>query len=188
MDPDYDIEAFKTIRIKTSVVAKFRVFCKVHSKSQSMTLLEMLNFFERNAVSPEDHLKDTITELKGHIINRSNAIIAIIKNIEKIHHKPTTAILQTLFKETASIEKESEEVFEFGNPALISENEELEYYKNAYYKSQEAYSNLKQDTQELLKKVQFTRNNFGIGHYRLNIKKDVLEAFKHKLDSSCTSP
>jgi len=183
MDKGYEKEKFETIKIKTSVVKKFRCFSKSISKSQSMALLQMVDFFERNGVSPEDHLGDTITTLKGHIIKRSNAIIAIIKNIEKMHHKPTTAILQSLFEETASIEKESEEVFDFGTPTLISEHEELEYYKNAYYQSQESISNLKQDTKELLKKVQFIRNNFGIGHYRLNITKDVLEAFKHKLDS-----
>jgi hypothetical protein len=127
-------------------------------------------------------LGDTITSLKGQIIKRSNAVIAIIKNIEKTHHRPTTAILQSLFEETAAIENEATEVFDFETPKLITENEELEYYKNAYYKTQETHNQMKQDTRELLKKVNYVKNNFGIGHYRLNVAKEALEAFKQKLD------
>ena len=182
MDKGYEKERFESLSIKTSVAKRFRNYCRSISRSQSMALLEMIRFFERNGVSPEDHLGDTITSLKGHIIKRSNAVIAIIKNIEKIHHKPTTAILQSLFEETASIEKEAAEAFDFGTPKLITENEELAYYKNAYYRTQEAHNQMKRDTRELLKKVNYVKNNFGIGHYRWNITRDALEAFKQKLD------
>jgi hypothetical protein len=182
MDKGYEKEKFESLSIKTSVAKRFRNYCKSISKSQSMALLHMVRFFEINGISPEDHLGDTITSLKGQIIKRSNAVIAIIKNIEKTHHRPTTAILQSLFEETAVIENETAEVFEFGDPKLITENEELEYYKNAYYKIQETHNQMKRDTRELLKKVNHVKNNFGIGHYRLNVTKEALEAFKQKLD------
>ncbi|MFD0837401.1 BfmA/BtgA family mobilization protein [Mariniflexile aquimaris] len=182
MDKGYEKEKFETIKIKTSVVKRFRTYCRNISKSQSMTLYHMVNFFETNGISPEDDLGDTISALKGQIIKRSNAVIAIIKNIEKIHHKPTTAILQSLFEETASIEKESDTLFDFGTPTLITENEELTYYKNAYYRSQETHNQMKRETKELLKKVKYVKNNFGIGHYRWNITTDTLEAYKQKLD------
>lgn len=183
MDKGHEKERFESLSIKTSVANKFRNYCRTISKSQSMTLRHMVDFFELNGVSPQDNLGDTIASLKGQVIKRSNAVIAIIKNIEKIHHKPTTAILQSLFEETSLIEKEQndEEPFDFGTPKLITENEELEYYKNAYYKTQETYNNLKQDTKGLLKKVKYVRNNFGIGHYRLDITKEDLEQLKQKL-------
>jgi hypothetical protein len=182
MDKGYEKERFESLSIKTSVAKRFRKYCRTISKSQSMTLHHMVNFFEMNGISPEDHLGDTIASLKGQIIKRSNAVIAIIKNIEKIHHKPTTAILQSLFEETASMEKEAAEVFDFGTPTLITENEELTYYKNAYYKTQETHNDMKRDTRELLKKIKYVKNNFGIGHYRLNISTEALDAFKQKLD------
>lgn len=182
MDPGYEKEGFETMKIKTSVAQKFRAYCKAISRSQSMALLDMIGFFERNGISPEDNLGDTITALKGHIAKRANAVIAIIRNIEKIHHKPTTAILQSLFEETASIEKEATEVFDFGTPKPITENEELDHYKKAYFTSRESYHDLKQETKELLKKVKYVRNNFGAGHYRLNVTKELLEHLKQKLD------
>ncbi|PKQ44189.1 BfmA/BtgA family mobilization protein [Confluentibacter flavum] len=182
MDQGYERERFETIKIKTSVAKKFRNYCKSIAKSQSMALRLMVEFFENNGVSPEDHLGETIASLKGQIIKRSNAVIAIIKNIEKMHHKPTTAILQTLFEQMSQMEKDDDEVFDFGMPKLLTDNEERDHYKNAYYKTQEAYNDLKQETKGLLKKVKFVRNNFGIGHYRLNITKESLEILKQKLE------
>jgi hypothetical protein len=182
MDQGYEKEAFETIKIKASAAKKFRNYCKSISKSQSMALRLMVDFFEGNGVSPEDHLGETIASLKEQIIKRSNSVIAIIKSIEKMHHKPTTAILQSLFEQMSQIEPEDDGPFDFGTPKLLAENEELDYYKKAYYKSQEAYNDLKQDTKGLLKKVKFVRNNFGIGHYRLNITKESLETLKQKLE------
>lgn len=183
MDQGYEREGFETIKIKTSVAKKFRNYCKNISKSQSMALRLMVEFFEDNGVSPDDHLGETIASLKGQIIKRSNAVIAIIKNIEKMHHKPTTAILQTLFEQMSQMEPEDDdETFDFGTPKLLNEHEERDHYKNAYYKAQEAYNDLKQETKGLLKKVKFVRNNFGMGHYRLNITKEELETLKQKLE------
>ncbi len=87
-------------------------------------------------------------------------------------------MLQYLFEETASIEKVAEEVYDFGWSKLITEKWELEYYKNTYYKSQETHNQMKRLTMELLKMVKYVKYNFGIGHYRWNITKDDLEAFK----------
>ena len=182
MDKGYENERFESLSIKTSVARKFRSYCKAISKSQSMSLLHMVDFFELNGVSPEDNLGETITSLKRQIIKRSNAVIAIIKNIEKTHHKPTTAILQSLFEETAQIEKEEEDGFDFGTPALITENEELEYYRKEYYNIQQAYRDLVEETEGLLKKIQYVRNNFGMGHYRLNATEADLKRLQQKLD------
>ena len=182
MDKGYEHEKFETIKIKCSVAGKFRNYCKTISRTQSMALLDMIGFFERNGVSPEDNLGETITSLKRQIIKRTNAVIAIIKNIEKTHHKPTTAILQSLFEETALIEKDDGDALYFGTPTLITENEELEYYRKEYYKTQEAYRGLGQETKGLLKKVKYVRNNFGMGHYRLNATEADLKRLQQKLD------
>ena len=171
MDKGYEKENFESLSIKTSVAKRFRNYCRAISKSQSMALYHMVNFFESNGVSPEDHLGDTISTLKGQIIKRSNAVIAIIKNIEKIHHKPTTAILQSLFEETASIEKESETIFDFGTPTLITENEELQYYKNQYRLMQEDNLKLRSVMANFLNSIKYEKRPFGKGILKLNMDK-----------------
>lgn len=67
-----------------------------------MSLLQMIQFFEFNDIAPIDNLGDSIAKLDRKINKRTNAIIAIIKDIEKNQTKPTTALLLSLFKEKVS--------------------------------------------------------------------------------------
>ena len=97
MDKGYEKERFEKLGIKASVAERFREFCKKLSKSQSMTLLLMLDFFEANGISPNETLGPNMQTLESEIKKRINAVIAIIKDIEKNHDKPTTAMLESLF-------------------------------------------------------------------------------------------
>ena len=86
--------------------------------------------------------------------------------------------------ETSSIEKEEkEETYDFGTPELITENEDLEYYRNQYYNSQANYNALKYDVEAIIKKTKYIKSNFGTGHYRLDITKEAFENFKQKLQN-----
>ncbi|GMN09041.1 hypothetical protein MTsPCn9_05030 [Croceitalea sp. MTPC9] len=104
MDKGYENERFESLKIKTSVAKRFRAFGKSLSKSQSMTLLVMLDFFEDNSISPTDELGADFQSVEIRVSNlikkRMNGMIAIIKNIEKNQTKPTLAMLQSLFEQT----------------------------------------------------------------------------------------
>ncbi len=180
MDKGYEKERFESISIKTSVVGNFRKFCKKMSKSQSMTLLLMLDFFELNAISPNEKLGANMTTLESRIKKRINALIAIVKDIEKNEIKPTNAMMQALFQETP-IDDETESAYNFEAPTLITENEELTYYRNEYYKTQENYNVLKYDIEDIIQKTKYIKSNFGSGHFRLDITKKELEELQQKL-------
>lgn len=105
MDKGYEKERFEMLGIKVSVAKRFRKFCKKMSKSQSMTLLLMLDFFEENGISPNEKIGPNMQTLESEIKKRINAVIAIIKDIEKHHDIPTTAMLQSLFMEFEHKEK-----------------------------------------------------------------------------------
>lgn len=179
MDDKYKKERFEGLKIKTSVAIKFRKYCKAISKSQSMALQLMLDFFEDNSISPFESLGTNMTTLEGSIKKRINALIAIIKDIEKTYHKPSTAILQTLFEETSNIEKEEEE-FNFETPNLITENEELDYYQKQYFTFKTNYNDLKYDVETIFKNTKYIKSSFGTGHYRMNITKEEFEKIKQK--------
>jgi hypothetical protein len=69
------------------------------SKSQSMTLLSMIDFFEWHGFSPFDKMeKSLLVELLKNR-KRTEAVIAIMKDIEKNQTKPTVAMIQSLFTE-----------------------------------------------------------------------------------------
>lgn len=178
MDKGYEKEQFESISIKASVVKKFRWYSKSISKSLSMTLLVMLDFFEVNGISPNEKLGANMSTLESRIKKRINALIAIIKDIEKNQIKPTNAMMQALFQETPI-----EEEYKFEEPTLITENEELTYYRKEYYKNQENYNTLKYDVAGILKKTKYIKSNFGTGHFRLDITKEEFEQLKQKLEN-----
>lgn len=105
MDKGYEKERFEMLGIKASVANKFRKFCRKMGKSQSMTLLLMLDFFEGNGISPNESMGPKMQTLEAVIKKRINAVIAIMKDIEKNQTKPTVAMLQALFEEAEPIKK-----------------------------------------------------------------------------------
>ena len=109
MDKGYEKEDFETLKIKSSVAGRFRKFSKMLSKSQSMTLLLMMDFFEENGISPTENLGPRMETLENRISllikKRMNGMIAILKDIEKSQTKPTAAMLYALFEHTAPVKK-----------------------------------------------------------------------------------
>jgi len=105
MDKEYENERFEKLGIKASVAIKFRNFCKKMAKSQSMTLLLMIEFFEENGISPEESIGPKMQTLEALIKKRINGVIAIMKDIEKNQTKPTVAMIQALFQETETTQK-----------------------------------------------------------------------------------
>ena len=99
MDIGYEKEQFTTISFKCSTVKKFRAFSKKMGASNSMTLLMMVEFFETNGVSPKESIGPNIHTLENLIKKRVSAVIAILRDMEKNQTKPTTAMMQSLFKE-----------------------------------------------------------------------------------------
>ena len=99
MDEGFEKERFETFKIKVSVADKFRRFCRTMSKSQSMTLSAMIEYFEWNGFSPFDKKEQglLVELLKNR--KRTEAVIAIMKDIEKHQTKPTVAMMQSLFTE-----------------------------------------------------------------------------------------
>ncbi|MBW8244853.1 hypothetical protein K1F50_18745 [Muricauda oceani] len=180
MDRGYEKEGFAGFRIKTSVAKRFRRFCKRFGRSQSMTLLAMLDFFEVNELSPTDRLGETVSSLKHQIKRRFNAVIAIIRDIEKNQTKPTTAMLQRLFEEAA--EEEREEDYGFGTPQLMDENEELAHYRESYSIILREHGILKGELEQVLERATYIKSTFGNGHVRLDMTKEEFQQFKQRLD------
>ncbi len=109
MDKELQKERFEKLGIKTSVAIRFRKFCKKMSKSQSMTLILMMDFFEENGISPAESMgprMDTLeTRISLLIKKRMNGMIAILKDIEKSQTKPTAAMLYSLFEQAEPTKK-----------------------------------------------------------------------------------
>lgn len=99
MDKSYQKEAFQTFKLKASVAKKFRKYSRELGCSQSMTLELMLEFFKTNQLSPKENLGPNMLTLEGLVKKRIDALIAIVRSIEKSQTKPTALMLQSLFEE-----------------------------------------------------------------------------------------
>lgn len=105
MDKSYRKEPFETFKIKASTAKRFRKYAREMGCSQSMTLQLMLEFFEVNGLSPNEQLGPNMHTLEQQLKKRIDALIAIIRSIEKSQTKPTALMLQSLF-EAANSETE----------------------------------------------------------------------------------
>nr|WP_232805886.1 BfmA/BtgA family mobilization protein [Salegentibacter maritimus] len=63
-----------------------------------MTLLSMVDFFKMNNISPNEMMGPQMQTLENLIKKRINAVIAILKDMEKNKVNPTLGILESLME------------------------------------------------------------------------------------------
>jgi len=191
MDKGYEKEGFRTIRVKSSVALKFRRFSKRFGQSRSMTLLLMVHFFERHGISPDQHLGETMASMKHYIRRRFNAMIAIMRSIEKEQTLPTVGMMQALFEqELASDDEEWDSDFDFIEQQLTEAkpSKEMESFdvevtvpKIRYDRLEEQMEELKEDFKYVLDHVSIYHNRFGKDHLKLDLNPEAIEKYRTKL-------
>ncbi len=176
------MKTFSHINFKKKTAERFRKFSKIIAKTHTEALEAMLNFFETHSISPYESLGANMTTLESKIKQRINAVIAIMKNIENSQTKPTNAMLELLFQQDNENEQEEDDFFDFEPQELISENEELVYYRNQYDTIKTNFYKLKNEFETVLQNTKYVRNNFGTDHYKLNLTTKEFESLKQKLE------
>tara|TARA_R110002073_G_scaffold186828_2_gene345431 strand:- start:21 stop:575 length:555 start_codon:yes stop_codon:yes gene_type:complete len=182
MDKGREKEAFVTVKIKAATAHKFRIFCKNNAASQSMSLHQMIQFFEFNGIAPTDNLGDSIAKLEGKINKRTNAIIAIIKDIEKNQTKPTTAMLLSLFEEKAKQEKPKLVERKFVKVQTDKEFIEVTVPKVRYERLENNMKSVKKDFIYVLDKVKVVNRSFGKGYLKLELTEGELVKFRRSIN------
>lgn len=172
--------SFSAISIKAKVASRFRKFSKRVARSHTDTLETMMNFFDWNELSPNESLGANMKTLENRLKKRINALVAIVRDIEKNQTKPTNAMLELLFQESPELNEPKEELFEFEQQELISENEELNYYRNQYQGIQQQYQTVKNDLEKIIGKTTYVKGSFGGGYLKLELTKEEFENFKQK--------
>ncbi|RYC50414.1 BfmA/BtgA family mobilization protein [Flagellimonas olearia] len=94
MGDSYQKYRFSAISIKKEVADRFREFSREVSPTHTETLEAMLNFFKWNQLSPNDDLGVREDGTKKRI----NALISIVKSIERDGILPTKAMMEMLFE------------------------------------------------------------------------------------------
>ena len=91
------MDSFITIRFKRKTAKRFQEFSKMHFKTHTEAMESILDFFLYNEISPKEKLGPTGRTIEAKLLKRINAVIAIMRDVEKTQTKPTVAMLQSLF-------------------------------------------------------------------------------------------
>ncbi|APS37481.1 MULTISPECIES: BfmA/BtgA family mobilization protein [Salegentibacter] len=92
------MESFISIRLKKKTAQRFQKFSKEHFKSHTETMSAMLDFFYYNEISPQERLGPTGRTIEASLKKRINAVMAVMREIEKTQTKPTVVMIQSLFE------------------------------------------------------------------------------------------
>ncbi len=175
------MDDFNTIRLKKKTIDKFKKYSKKTSPSYSETLGFMIAFFEDNNLSPYDTLPTSYTSLMNVFNKRMDAVVSIFRNVEETQLKPTKKMLESLFEEMEERQPQFVEKIEFKEPVLITENEELTYYRNEYFKKQSELNELKNKIKDSFDKFELAKHTFRSDQYILKLNVDEYKALEVNL-------
>lgn len=88
----------KNITIEKKTAERFQQFSKTHYKTHTDAMAGMLDFFLYNEISPKENFGPTGRRIENSLKKRINAVIAIVKDIEKTQTKPTAGMLMALIE------------------------------------------------------------------------------------------
>jgi hypothetical protein len=93
------MKMYINIRFKKKTAERFQQFSKTHYKTHTDAMAGMLDFFFYNEISPKENFGPTGRGIENSLKKRINAVIAIMKNIEKTQTKPTAEMLMALLEQ-----------------------------------------------------------------------------------------
>lgn len=180
----YPMDTFYTIRFKRNTAERFKHFSKKVSSTYSESLEMIIDFFEWHGFLPSDKFEKSLGREIQKNRKRTDAAIAIIRQIEKSQTLPTTTMLELLFEH--SPQKKPEQA-----PLLIG-SQENDLERDIFFKKVEhalaierentnLHRDLKQSKREfleLLDKVQLVKSGFGKSRLQLNMTAEAFNDLK----------
>jgi len=180
---------YSNVSIRHNVAVRFRVFSKKISKSHTDTLIAIMDFFEWHGFTPSHRFTKSIIEeiLKNRqrtetSIKRTEATIAIIRDIEVTQTKPTTALLESLFEE--KLTDEEPEMIEkkfIDKPQEEKKIEDTTVPRIRYERLGDKLLSVKEDFEYVLDNVNLIKNSFGKDYFKLELTEGELEKFKRTI-------
>ena len=179
---------YLAICLQASVVKRFRVYAKKIARSQSDALTAMLDFFEWHNYSPHQRFGKNVIAGQKKNRKRIEAVIAIIKSVEKSQNIPIMnieAMLKSLFKE--EIKNYAPQMLEskpVTKPTQKTKAKKTTVSRIDYDRSQEKLSETKDRLRYVLDQIELVSNRFGKDFLKIEITREELARFKRGLKDS----
>ncbi|WP_190810338.1 BfmA/BtgA family mobilization protein [Flagellimonas sp. S3867] len=180
------MEQFYTIRFKRGTAQRFKQFSKKVAKSYSSTLESVMDFFEWHGFTPLDRLGKSFLQeviknqkLTETSIKRTEASIAIIRDIEITQTKPTNAILEALLEQKVKHERPKVEQ----RPPKKGPPIEITVPRIRHERLKDKMEMLKRESQYVVENATLVKPSFGKPYLRLDITEGELENYKRTLQN-----
>ena len=177
---------YLALNLRSSVVKRFRHFAKKVAHSQSDALENMIAFFEWHGFVPSDRFGQSFLQeilknqkLTETSIKRTEASIAIIRDIEITQTKPTNAILKALLEQKVKQERPRVEHISSKQESPI----EISVPKIRYERLMDKMEMLKRESQYVVENTTLIKSSFGKPYLRLDITEGELENYKRTLQN-----
>ncbi|WP_339700761.1 BfmA/BtgA family mobilization protein [uncultured Marixanthomonas sp.] len=105
---------FSRVSFHTDTVERFKQYAIENDVNYTETLEAMLDFFEKHSIDPFVPFDNSIHSLKLLIDKRMDAVVAILRQIEREQTKPTKEMLDRLFEKQSESKPMYREKKSFG--------------------------------------------------------------------------
>jgi len=171
---------YSAISIKADVAVRFRSYSKQFSKSNSQVLHRMIHFLSWNGLDPFKHSIEKLMKEQEKTLKQIEYLISIIKNIEKLHIKPTHEMVRILFeaycKSNKTIKKEKAFL-----PRPIIEEARDNYSRLKNERLEQEFKAYKKECNRLLEKIEVTEPTFGKPYLKVNLSQGEYEELRRQL-------
>ncbi|MEL6484039.1 MAG: BfmA/BtgA family mobilization protein [Bacteroidota bacterium] len=180
--------SYSTINLKSHVAKRFRHFSKKIAPSHSETLQKIMDFFEWHGLTSFDGFAQNLLEeilnnrqRTEKSIKRTEAAIAIIRDIEITQTRPNNAMLLSLFGENLKLQEPVRREKKFiQKPKPAQKEMDITVPKIRYERLQDKMKGLSQDFQDVLSKARLVKSSFGKPYLKLEISRSELARYKRK--------
>ena len=181
--------SYSTINLKSQVAKRFRHFSKKIAPSHSETLQKIMDFFEWHGLTSFDEFAQNLLEeilinrqRTENSIKRTEAAIAIIRDIEITQTRPNNAMLLSLFGESIRQEKpiRREKKLIKKDPEK-NKKIEITVPKIRYERLADKMNLTVRDFKHVLDSTKVVKKGFGKAYLKLEITENELEKYKQKL-------
>ena len=179
------MDRFGTIRLHHRTIKRFRRFSRKLTKSYSETLESVMDFFEWHGISPSSKFPKRVDEEGEKTRKRINALIAIVRDIEKTQTLPTNEMLLALFGQHQIVKKRKEpkRVEKKFQKMTKEEWNKLEGMVPMERLSQleEKFKGERQEVLQFLSKVKLVRQRFGSSYWAIDTNATELALLKKRM-------
>lgn len=172
---------YSAISIKANVAIQFRRYSKQFSKSNSEVLHRMIFFLQWNGLDPFGNtIEKIVSEIKR---NRKQIeyMISILKNMEKLHIKPTHEMVKILFEAYCKNKEVIRKEKRILPKTEINEQEET-VPKIFHERIKIDFKEYRENCQSILKNVEIVEPRFGKSYLKINMPIGEYRGTKYLLD------